>query len=95
MTQFLDSPLGAEIAARIQLQPRFYALVEADVAVINVNRKSPEGNLEECIRRIEKLLAHIQHEARRQSALYSGDLSDTADPLHAGLARRFEALFRG
>jgi hypothetical protein len=93
IAQFLDSPLGAEIAARIQLQPRFYALVESDIAVINTGRGGHQDHLEECTLRLDKLLAHVRHETRRHSILYSGNLSDPADPVQTQLAKRFETLF--
>ena len=94
IAQFLDSPLGAEIAARIQLQPPFYALVESDVSVINVGRSGRHHNVDECVRRLNTLLDHVRHETRRHSILYAGDLSNPSDPVHTQLAQRFARLFR-
>jgi len=90
---FVSSPLGAEIASRIQLQPEFHALVESDVVVINTGATSDEETLDECVRRVEKLLARVRHDARRQSVLYWGDIQDTDDPIRYKLLRRFRTLF--
>ena len=90
--QFLNSPIGAEIASRIQLQPEFHALVEADVALINTGI-GPHGQpLDECIRRIQKLLSRLRHDARRHSVLYWGDVTDHHDPAHQKLIRRLKTL---
>lgn len=75
---FLGSPLGAEIASRIQLQPDYHALVEADVVIVNMNRHNHERRevLDECVARLQKLLTRIRQDARRQSVLYWGDLCE-------------------
>jgi hypothetical protein len=78
---FLGSPLGAEIASRIQLQPEYHALVEADVVIVNAKRLSRNRRvLDECVSRLQKLLTRIRQDARRQSVLYWGDIreDDTA-----------------
>jgi len=91
--QFLSSPLGAEIASRIQLQPEFYALVESDVTVINIGVGPVTTALEESVKRLEKLLARVRHDARRHSVLYWGDIVDTHDPARVKLMKRLRALF--
>lgn len=74
---FLSSPLGAEIASRIQLQPDYHALVEADVVVVNAKRLGRKrAVLEECVSRLQKLLTRIRQDARRQSVLYWGDIRE-------------------
>ncbi len=90
--QFLRSPIGVEIASRIQLQPEYHPLVEADVVVINAGLGGPPGVLEECIGRIEKLLSRIRHDARRQSVLYWGNVTDARDPAYHQLVKRFRTL---
>jgi len=91
--QFLNSPLGAEIASRIQLQPEFHALVESDVVVVNTGVGTATDALHQCIQRLEKLLARVRHDARRHSVLYWGDISDAGDPTHGRLLQRLRALF--
>lgn len=73
---FLSSPLGAEIASRIQLQPDYHALVEADVVIVNSSWVDPRNRdvLDDCVARLQKLLSRVRQDARRQSVLYWGDL---------------------
>ncbi len=91
--QFLRSPLGGEIASRIQLQPAYHALVESDVVLINTGIGGETDALNECLTRIEKLLARIRHDTRRHSVLYWGDISSRDDPTYSKLLRRLRALF--
>lgn len=90
---FINSPIGAEIVSRIQLQPDYHALVESDVVVINTGLCGPNETLQECIQRIEKLLARIRHDARRRSLLYWGDVNDRRDKACAKLIKRLDRLF--
>jgi len=89
---FLRSPIGAEIASRIQLQPAYHALVEADVVVICAARRTDKQVVHDCVHRIEKLLGRIRHDARRRSLLYWGDLSQEGDPVRRKLIRRLKIL---
>jgi hypothetical protein len=89
---FLKSPLGAEIASRIQLQPEYYALIESDVAIINTGLGTIGEVLDECVKRLEKLLARVRHDARRQSVLYWGDIAHSRDPMNQKLIRRLKTL---
>jgi len=90
---FLSSPLGAEIASRIQLQPEYHALVEADVVVVNAKRLNRDRRevLDECISRLQKLLSRVRQDARRQSVLYWGDIRE-GDAARAKLTRRLKSL---
>ncbi|HOW72054.1 MAG TPA: hypothetical protein PKY77_15750 [Phycisphaerae bacterium] len=90
--QFLRSPIGAEIASRIQLQPEFHALVEADVVLVNMGRVTAPDVLDECVRRIEKLLSRIRHDSRQHSILYWGDLTCDRDPTRCMLIERLKTL---
>ncbi len=95
LRHFLRSPIGAEIASRIQLQPDYHALVEADVVVISAARKGCSQPVRACVERIEKLLSRIRHDARRRSLLYWGDLTDDVDPVRRKLIRRLKVLLGG
>ena len=90
--QFLKSPLGGEIASRIQLQPDYHAMVESDVVLINTGVGEENEALRECVGRIEKLLARVRHETRRHSVLYWGDLANKEDPTYLKLLRRLKTL---
>jgi len=94
LRQFLSSPIGAEIASRIQLQPEFHALVESDVVVINTGLGCASDALDDCTQRLEKLLARVRQDARRRSVLYWGDLMECRDPTNCKLVRRFRDLFK-
>lgn len=88
---FLNSPLGADIASRIQLQPEYHALVESDITMINTGTGSLDI-LETCVQRLEKLLSRVRHDARKHSVLYWGDVMDAQDPSREKLIRRLKAL---
>lgn len=90
---FLSSPLGAEIASRIQLQPEYHALVEADVVIVNSKRLSRDRRevLEECVSRLQRLLSRIRQDARRQSVLYWGDIRED-DTTRRKLGQRLQQL---
>ena len=92
LRHFLGSPIGAEIAARIQLQPEYHALVEADMVLINTGLGGCKEATRECIHRAEKLLSRIRHDARRHSVLYWGDLASPDDPARGKLIRRLRNL---
>jgi hypothetical protein len=91
--QFLNSPLGAEIASRIQLQPEYHALVEADVVIVNTGWLDRDYRevLDECVARLQKLLTRIRQDARRQSVLYWGDIRED-DNARRKLMQRIRAL---
>lgn len=91
--RFLKSPLGGEIASRIQLQPDYHAMVESDVVLINTGVGEEGEALCACVQRIEKLLARIRHDTRRHSVLYWGDVFNRQDPTNIKLLRRLKTLF--
>jgi hypothetical protein len=76
MRAFLYSPLGDELATRIQLQPAYHGLVESDVIVVNnqVGRNGPETP--ECLRRVERLLDRIRGATSRRGQLFICDPCD-------------------
>lgn len=92
---FLSSPLGAEIASRIQLQPEYHALVEADVVLVNCDRRDRRDGrdaLDECVARMGKLLSRVRQDARRQSVLYWGDIRSDNDGARDKLLARMRTL---
>ena len=92
LRQFLNSPLGVEIASRIQLQPAYHALVESDVVVVNTGVDEAGDCLDDCVNRIENLLARIRHDARRHSVLYWGDIGAPDEPSYKKLLVRLRTL---
>ncbi len=73
MRSFLYSPLGDELATRIQLQPPYHGLVESDVIVVNtgVGRRSPDSD--ECVRRVKRLLERTRADSGRAAQLFFCD----------------------
>ena len=73
MRSFLYSPLGDELATRIQLQPTYHGLVESDVIVVNtgVGNRSPDS--EECLRRIKHLLERTRGDSEQAAQLFFCD----------------------
>ena len=76
MRGFLYSPLGDELATRIQLKPAYHGLVEADVIVVNtsINEENPNGSV--CMQRLEAMLTRIQSVSGRQADLFQCDPAD-------------------
>ncbi len=77
MRGFLCSPLGDELATRIQLQQPYHGLVESDVIVVNTNSGTAGSETAECLRRIERLLERIRGISGRRGDLF---LCDPRDP---------------
>ena len=92
MASFLSSPLGIEIASRIQLQPEYHALVEADFVLINRSGPHSREVLDDCVLRLQRLLSRIRQDARRQSVLYWGNLMDQGDVARRKLISRLRGL---
>lgn len=73
MRGFLYSPLGDELATRIQLQPLYHGLVESDVVVVNTAVGDAGRETKECLRRIEKLLSRTRGALGQRGELFHCD----------------------
>jgi len=89
ISSFLDSPLGVEIASRIQLQPEYHGLVESDVILINTGVGGTGGAVDEVLRRLEVLLNRIRARVQNDGMLFCCDPCETQDPRRI---RLFEKL---
>ena len=76
MRGFLHSPLGDELATRIQLQQPYHGMVESDVVVVNAGTGAINPETEECLRRIERLLDRIRGASGRRGELFLCDPRD-------------------
>ncbi len=76
MRGFLNSPLGDELATRIQLQQPYHGLVESDVIVVNTGAGADGTGTAECLRRIEHLLDSVRGVSGRQGAMFLCDPRD-------------------
>lgn len=70
MRSFLYSPLGDELATRIQLQQPFHGLVESDVVLVNTQVRKPGPESEACLRRIARLLERTRRVSGRDEDLF-------------------------
>jgi len=95
MRGFLYSPLGDELATRIQLQQPYHGLVESDVIVVNtrVGERGPET--EECLRRIGRLLARIGGVSGRPGELFMSDLCEQDGSIDPKLLKALKPMCAG
>lgn len=80
MRRFLNSPLGDELATRIQLQQPYHGLVESDVIVVNKAVGAPGLHADQCIERIERLLVRTSDVSGKRAELYHCDPNDPGCP---------------
>lgn len=89
---FLDSPLGAEVAARVQLQPAYHSLVQADVVVANYGTDTPSDSQRDCYRRLERMLTELRQRARHCTILLGGNLEVPHGTLHHRLVHTLSLM---
>ncbi len=73
MRGFLHSPLGDELATRIQLQQPYHGLVESDIIVVNASLGIVSPETEPCLSRIDQLLDRLRGDSERKGELYHCD----------------------
>ena len=92
MRRFMNSPLGAEIASRIQLQPAYHSLMESDVVLVNMAVGGMTDVVDLCIRQLQMLIARMSDGRLSRPVLFNCDPLDAADPLQFQLLRRLAAI---
>jgi hypothetical protein len=95
MRGFLYSPLGDELATRIQLQPAYHGLVEADVAVVNTAAGDRGLETDLCVRRIGRLLERLRGLSGRRSEFLVCEPRNAAGQVCEELVAALEPLGRG
>ncbi len=90
--RFVLSPLGAEIASRIQLRPEYHGMIESDVVVVNtaIGSRTPAG--EECFRRIATLIRRVRDDARPEDILFRCEPRNEAAAGRGALLNRLRSL---
>lgn len=78
--QFLDSPLGDQLATQIQLQSAYHGLAECDVVLVNAIAGGAPSVLADCKRRLELLLARLRGPKAARQVVFCCDLADRDDP---------------
>lgn len=95
MRTFLYSPLGDELATRIQLQPAYHGLVESDVIVVNNGVGANGAGTTECLRRIERLLERIRGESKRRAQTFICDPCEIGDRVSKKLLKALKPMCLG
>ena len=90
--RFLHTPLGAEIASRIQLQPAYQGLAESDVAIVNTSVGATTAEVDDCVHRIETLMSRIHQNHSASGFLFCCDPLDPLDPVRPRLFSRLADL---
>lgn len=90
--RFLQTPLGSEVASRIQLQPMYHGLVDSDMVVVNTAAGPVDGEVDQCVGRLTVLLSRLPRPAREQTQLFGCNLADPEDPLRGKLLDRLVNL---
>ncbi|MFQ5490762.1 MAG: hypothetical protein ACE5GE_08590 [Phycisphaerae bacterium] len=94
MRGFLKSPLGEELATRIQFQPDYHGLVESDAVLINTGVGGMSPVIDNCVARLEKILARLRGPSARKNVIFCCDLADPKDPLRKKLLKQLKELLR-
>lgn len=95
MRGFLYSPLGDELATRIQLQPPYHGLVESDVIIVNTAVGEAGWETKECLCRIERLLARTRGALGQRAALFRCDPRNHADRDCRKLLKVLKRVYKG
>lgn len=95
MRGFLYSPLGDELATRIQLQQPYHGLVETDVIVVNISTGMAGSNSEACLRRIERMLDRVRSVSGRRGELFLCDPRDQNGKTCKKLLKTLKPMCRG
>ena len=76
----LHAPLGQELASRIQCQPQYHGLLESDVVVVNTGVGGTSADVDEVVRRLEKLVRRTRADGAPRPSIFCCDLRDAEDP---------------
>ena len=95
MRGFLYSPLGDELATRIQLRPPFHGLVESDVIIVNTATGGTGPSSTECVRRIQQLLTRLRDVTDGRSELFLCDPRNCGGSPARKLLKSLEPMCQG
>lgn len=94
MRGFLYSPLGDELATRIQLQQTYHGLVESDVIVVNPGVGETGPGTAECLGRIRRLLQRIRRIPERHGDLFLCDPRNPDRKVYKKLLKALQPMCR-
>lgn len=95
MRGFLYSPLGDELATRIQLQPPYHGLVESDVVIVNTGAGEPGAETSACLRQIERLMDRLRSASGRRGELFLCEPLDVKGKVGKKLLKALEPMCKG
>ncbi len=81
----LHSPLGEELASRIQCRPEYHGLIESDFVVVNTGIGGTSAVVDEVVNRLEKLAHRARAAQVHQQTVFCCDLCDRSDPRRKSL----------
>jgi len=88
LARFLGCPFGAEIAVRVQFQPTFSSIADADIVILNTAAGPPSAESEACWHKVQGLLARLRRSDGSMRLAYACDLSDPQDPCRERILRK-------
>lgn len=90
---FVNSPVGTEIASRLQLRPSYQGVFDSDVVFLNTFGRVMIHPAGDCIERIESLLEPLRRRLERQTWFAACDPMNPFDPTtQRGLCRIAELV---
>jgi hypothetical protein len=92
---FLYSPLGDELASRIQLQQPYHGLVESDVIIVNTGAGKHTAETGECLRRIQQLLKRLRGQSGRPCQMFRCNPCDCRSPTSRRLLQALKPMCVG
>lgn len=95
MRRFMNSPLGAEVASRIQLQPPYHSLMESDLIVVNMGVGAMTDVVDRVIRQVQTMINRLGGGRLNRPQLVACDPLSTADPTRKQLILRFKDFLAG
>jgi hypothetical protein len=78
--RFLRTPLGRDLASRIQCQPEYHGMVECDVVVVNTGVGGTAEVVDDVVSRLERLIAGTKTKDKSCPTVFCCDLADCEDP---------------
>lgn len=91
---FLSSDVGTEIAARMQLQPEYHAIMDSDVILLNVAQPGDRAVTARCVTEIDRLLETIRRRLGRQNWFAACNLLDQEDLIAKRALQRVKQLLQ-
>jgi hypothetical protein len=90
--EFLAQPLGAELAMRVHLRPRFSAMADADIIILDMAAAESCCEQGASWQRLLGLLGRVRKGSGRSPLTYACDLADPEDPCFMRIRRRMSEV---